>query len=751
MPRFVFDDRHPCAVTEPYMRILREAAEGAGFDVTDVREGTRPRRRDVVVTNEVLCTVRYLVRGYLHHAVWIQGIVPEESYLRRRSGLRRAVLSFIERLVLQRAELLFFVSAEMLAHYEEKYGLALADKCVIMPCFSETAVCPTAFSPEKYTVETFAYVGSLAAWQCFPETAAFYAAYERAVGGRAKLFVFTDEKEKARRILEQSGAINYEISYQEGQALLTALSGIKYGFALRRVNAVNRVATPVKLSTYAACGLIPLYSPVLADFAGQAERLDFGIAVSAENVMGGVLRLAAARKRVDRDEIRAKCERLFAAYYDCARYRREIAAHLLARYGDAPHGVLSAKKRLLFVVGSLRMGGIANALASLLREIAAEYEISLLVMDGGWTSSIPASVRRLTPPGLLRAAETPLSSLKTLSFPARIFRVLGAAFAKLFGKRLPFAAACRCHRLTESFDAAVSFCQPSPSRSFCNISNEFVLYGCEAARKLTFLHGDFLNYGGNTAQNRRLYRRFDHICAVSDSTACRFLSVMPALADRVSVVRNQIDASRIFSMAAASAELAVRMRPAIISVCRLAPEKGLLRCVPIFRALAARGFAFEWHLLGDGPCRAELETATVQAGLSERIFLHGEVQNPYAYMARADFLLLPSYHEAAPLVLEEAVLLGLPVLATDTCSARAIVGDGGVICGADDAPLAAALEAFLTEKTYLRLCKTADKERMLARYEERNARAAEAFRLAVAGEKDAKRFMNSLQMQDFIE
>ena len=148
-PRFLFDDRHPSAVTETYMRIIREAVCEAGFFAQDRRLCKRPSRNDYIVTNGALVTVRYLLSGYRRHVVWMQGIVPEESYLRRHSRLRRAVLSFVERLVLKRADLLLLVSSEMLIHYETKYGLSLAGKSFIMPCFSETKPYAGAFAAKE--------------------------------------------------------------------------------------------------------------------------------------------------------------------------------------------------------------------------------------------------------------------------------------------------------------------------------------------------------------------------------------------------------------------------------------------------------------------------------------------------------------------------------------------------------------------------------------------------------------------------
>ena len=66
----------------------------------------------------------------------------------------------------------------------------------------------------------------------------------------------------------------------------------------------------------------------------------------------------------------------------------------------------------------------------------------------------------------------------------------------------------------------------------------------------------------------------------------------------------------------------------------------------------------------------------------------GEKVNPYAYMKNADYLLVPSYHEAAPLVFDEAKCLGLKIITTDTVSAKELVGtDYGIVCENEDSAL----------------------------------------------------------------
>ena len=72
--------------------------------------------------------------------------------------------------------------------------------------------------------------------------------------------------------------------------------------------------------------------------------------------------------------------------------------------------------------------------------------------------------------------------------------------------------------------------------------------------------------------------------------------------------------------------------------------------------------------------------------MEDSIFLEGEQLNPYRYVKNADYFLLPSFHEAAPMVFDEALTLGVPILTTKTLSAVELVESRniGVVCENDE-------------------------------------------------------------------
>jgi len=89
---------------------------------------------------------------------------------------------------------------------------------------------------------------------------------------------------------------------------------------------------------------------------------------------------------------------------------------------------------------------------------------------------------------------------------------------------------------------------------------------------------------------------------------------------------------------------------------------------------------YEWELdvVGDGTFRTTLEIISKEFGIEGRVHFHGFRNDTDEWMKRCDCLLFPSLDEGMPLVLMQAVYMGVPILASDIAPVRELaVSSGG--------------------------------------------------------------------------
>lgn len=326
-------------VTDYYAMTVALALGRSGYETETVPAdgiaecvGSRAAKDDWFFSADVIEACRLRLRGFDNVILWCQGIIPEESYLRHKSKVRARILSLIEKHALKNARFCLFVSDSMRRHFELKYKIDFEDRCFVMPCFNSELVSESFFVEGKYDSPTFCYVGSLAAWQCFEQTVDLYKSIESCVPN-AQLKVLTFEQDEALEILKSKGVKCYEVGYVPPDKVSSELGSVAYGFVIREDNPVNRVATPTKLSSYMAAGVIPVFSRCLDGFACLAGNLRFAVPVDepvcAEDIVNRCL------EPIGCDEVFAEYKRVFETYYSRDRYVEELSLLLDGVVGKA--------------------------------------------------------------------------------------------------------------------------------------------------------------------------------------------------------------------------------------------------------------------------------------------------------------------------------------------------------------------------------------------------------------------------------
>lgn len=360
-------------------------------------------------------------------------------------------------------------------------------------------------------------------------------------------------------------------------------------------------------------------------------------------------------------------------------------------------------KSIIFVINNLQTGGVQISLINLLKEIQKDYDVTVLSFycKEEYRKLLPDHVRLIGVNSPFRYFGVSQGELR--GKPVQyVIRAFWATLTKLFGRSFTIKLMSVFQRKIGTYDCAISFLHEGGQKSFYGGCNDFVLKKVRAKKKIAWLHCDFEQCGANNAQSQKIYRQFDSIVACSEGCRRSFLRCLPDLEGKTISIRNCHDFERIRELAADGITYESGFFH-IVTVARLSEEKGIERAIRAVKACLDQGFQVRYHLIGEGMMEGELKDMVAENNLTDAVLFYGNQTNPYQYMKNADLFLLPSYHEAAPMVFDEAACLGVPVLATETTSTDEMIrqDNSGVVCENSQEGLTTALQKILNDQQQL--------------------------------------------------
>lgn len=208
--------------------------------------------------------------------------------------------------------------------------------------------------------------------------------------------------------------------------------------------------------------------------------------------------------------------------------------------------------------------------------------------------------------------------------------------------------------------------------------------------------------------DRWLARRIaDRVICVSPEIAAKLRPLVPN--SRLVTILNGVEADSVrttLTREEAKVRLGIAPHHAVLgAVGRLEPVKKLDHFLRAAAEVLAVHPSCSFVLAGEGNERERLERLSRNLGMHDRAYFLGHRNDIYDVMRAMDMLVMPSEHEGLPMVLLEALSLGVAVVARDVGGIPEVIRDGetGVLVRSGDAgSLAAACLRVLKDEALRR-------------------------------------------------
>lgn len=366
-------------------------------------------------------------------------------------------------------------------------------------------------------------------------------------------------------------------------------------------------------------------------------------------------------------------------------------------------------KSILVVINTLGRAGAEVALMGLLKAIGPEYDIDLYVItaQGEMVDELPEYVHVLN--DMSTYSKEPIHSVAGAKALKR--QVIRALFAKgmiiknfgyLVRETVLMLARCfnsdanaqksfKMDKLlwkslsdasqvnNKHYDMAIAYLEGG--------STYYVVDHINADKKVGFVHISYEAAGYTKSLDHGVYDKLDRVYCVSDESAAAYKKFYPEHAAKVMVFHNIIDVNRIKDLANQKAQWTtsdsvgqVMANPnldgqnvdgqnvtRLLTVGRLNEQKGYDYAIKALALLKKQGIQVRWYALGDGDKRDELVELAKSLDVEDDFVILGIKENPYPYFKECDIYVQPSRFEGKCISMQEAMVLGKPIVAT-ACS-----------------------------------------------------------------------------------
>lgn len=347
------------------------------------------------------------------------------------------------------------------------------------------------------------------------------------------------------------------------------------------------------------------------------------------------------------------------------------------------------KKKILFVITQFYKGGAETSLLNLFHCLDSQkYEVDFLVLNQIEYQDATSLMGEI--PNWINVFD----AVKNRGNGLKLEQLAGKIYRRLFHTETYVKSAVDFVK-NRKYDVAISFGEW--------LSPAFLVKKVNAVKKYVWIHidldkADFVNKEELVKYDSRIT---GYIFA-SEKSRQSSIHRCPQMTEKSIVVHNILNRQNILSRSAEDVTLPQANGSFLLSVGNLRIEKNYPRQIEVMRILKEKKIPIKWICVGstvDKNVYGEVSELLEKYQLKDDFILCGADDNPYKYMKRAKAVMVLSDHESWSLVISEAKLLGVPVIATNTSGAQEQIVDGetGIITSFQAEEIADRIEEFLND------------------------------------------------------
>lgn len=352
------------------------------------------------------------------------------------------------------------------------------------------------------------------------------------------------------------------------------------------------------------------------------------------------------------------------------------------------------KKKILFMLINMNVGGTEKALLNMIAEIPQEeYEITIFMLEeyGGFLNSIPDHVHIKYYNGYKDIKhilnQPPRTTVLNFLKAGKVLQALNITLIHLLSSLLKERTLLFKYLLKEyyendnEYDLAVAYAGPMDFISY------FVINKIKAKKKVQWIHFDVNKIGFNRRFASKVYNRFDKIFIVSKEAKSKLINLVPQLSEKSEVFFNIVSPEIIRNQAKDGSGFKDEFNGLrILTVGRLSTEKGQDIAISVLAKLIQDGYKIRWYCVGEGNLRKNYEELIINNNLEDSFILLGADTNPYPYLVQCDLYVQPSRYEGYCITLIEAKQFHKPIVTTNVNGTKEQIENGktGLIVNIDE-------------------------------------------------------------------